>query len=135
LFEVFRFHAFFTTTDLDTVTADKVHRQHAIIESVFADLKDSALAHLPSGSFAANSAWLILAAIAFNLTRAAGTLAGGPHARARTGTIRRKIINTPARISSSARRLTLHLPTAWPWEHAWQALFDATCGPPATATT
>lgn len=135
LFDVWRFHAFFTTSDLPTVDADKVHRQHAIIESVFADLKDSALAHLPSGSFAANSAWLALAAMAFNLTRAAGTLAGGPHARARTGTIRRKIINTPARIASSARCLTLHLPVAWPWKDAWQALFDAACGPPAAVTT
>lgn len=135
LFDVFRFHAFFTTSDLDTVTADQVHRGHAIIEQVFADLKGSALAHLPSGSFAANSAWLVLAAIAFNLTRAAGALAGPAHAKATTATIRRKVINVPARIASSARRLTLHLPTAWPWQTAWQALFDATHGPPAVAST
>ena len=31
--------------------------------------------HLPSGRFGANSAWLVVATIAFNLTRAAGTLA------------------------------------------------------------
>ena len=62
LFDTHRFHAFFTTTDdLDTVTADKTHRQHAIIEQVNADLKDSALAHLPSGKFTANAAWLVLA--------------------------------------------------------------------------
>jgi hypothetical protein len=30
-------------------------------------LKNGALAHLPSKSFAANSAWLVLAAMAFNL--------------------------------------------------------------------
>ena len=78
LFDVWRFHAFFTTTDpqvLDTVTADKIHRGHAIIEQVHADLKNSALAHLPSGVFTANAAWLVLAVIAFNLTRAAATLA------------------------------------------------------------
>ena len=64
---------------LDTVTADKTHRRHAIIEQVHADLKNSALAHLPSGVFTANAAWLVLAVIAFNLTRAAATLAGtGP---------------------------------------------------------
>lgn len=45
-------------------------------------------AHLPSGSFAANSAGLVLAAIAFNLTRVAGALASTFHARATTGTIR-----------------------------------------------
>jgi hypothetical protein len=47
------FHAFFTTSGLDTVTADATHRAHAIIEQVNADLKNSALAHLPSGRFAA----------------------------------------------------------------------------------
>ncbi|MEO7015790.1 MAG: IS1380 family transposase, partial [Leifsonia sp.] len=31
LFDTHRFHAFFTTTTLDTVTADQVHRRHAII--------------------------------------------------------------------------------------------------------
>ena len=84
LFEVFRFYAFFTTSDLPTIEADKVHRGHAIIEQVFADLKGSALAHLPSGKFNANAAWLVLASIAFNPTRAAGTIADGPHTRATT---------------------------------------------------
>ena len=80
LFDTWRFHAFFTTVPahvLDTVAADKTHRGHAIIEQVHADLKGSALAHLPSGKFTANAAWLVLAVIAFNLTRAAATLASG----------------------------------------------------------
>jgi hypothetical protein len=124
LFDTWRFHAFFTTTDLDTVTADKTHRGHAIIEQVHADLKASALAHLPSGRFAANAAWLVCAVMAFNLTRAAATIAGPRLARARTATIRRTLISVPARIASSARRLTLHLPRGWPWESAWKTLFD-----------
>lgn len=125
LFDVWRFHAFFTTTDLDTVTADKTHRGHAIIEQVHSDLKNSALAHLPSGRINANAAWLVLAAIAFNLTRAAATLTGPKLAKARTATIRRTLISVPARIASSARRLTLHLPRDWPWETAWNALFNS----------
>ncbi|HYJ56532.1 MAG TPA: IS1380 family transposase [Mycobacterium sp.] len=124
LFDVWRFHAFFTTTDLDTVTADKTHRGHAIIEAVHADLKNSALAHLPSGRFAANGAWLVLAVMAFNLTRAAATLTGSRLARARTATIRRTLISVPARIACSARRLTLHLPRSWPWAAAWNTLFN-----------
>ena len=124
LFDTWRFHAFFTTTDLDTVTADKTHRGHAIIEQVHADLKDSALAHLPSGRFTANAAWLVLAVIAFNLTRAAATLTGPALAKSRTATIRRTLITVPARIASSARRLTLHLPRDWPWETAWNTLFN-----------
>ena len=115
LFDTWRFYAFFTTTDLDTVTADKTHRGHAIIEQVHADLKDSALAHLPSGRFTANAAWLVLAVIAFNLTRAAATITGTALAKCRTATIRRTLVTVPARIASSARRLTLHLPRDWPW--------------------
>jgi Transposase DDE domain group 1 len=129
LFDLWRLHAFFTTSDLDTVTADKTHRGHAIIEQVNADLKNSALAHLPSGTFAANSAWLVLAVIAFNLTRAAAALAGHGLAKAVTGTIRRTLVTVPARIASSARRLTLHLPTGWPWQNAWTTLFTQTCSP------
>ncbi len=138
LFDTWRFHAFFTTTDpadLDTVTADKTHRGHAIIEQVHADLKNSALAHLPSGKFTANAAWLVLAVIAFNLTRTAATITGTALAKATTATIRRKLITVPARVASSARRITLHLPTAWPWETAWTRLFTHGCGPPTPATT
>jgi len=135
LFETWRFHAFFTTSTLDTVAADKTHRGHAIIEQVHADLKNSALAHLPSGKFTANAAWLVLAVMAFNLTRAAATLADTSMAKATTGTIRRKLVHVPARIASSARRLTLHLPTAWPWENAWTTLFTGLCAPPPAAVT
>ena len=76
---------------MDTVAADKTHRGHAIIEQVHADLKAGPLAHLPSGVFTANSAWLVLAVIAFNLTRTAGVIADrvGRLARATTATIRR----------------------------------------------
>ena len=134
LFDTWRFHAFFTTTDpaaADTVAADKTHRGHAIIEQVHADLKHSALAHLPSGKFTANAAWLVLAMMAFNLTRAAALLTGPALAKATTATIRRKLITVPARVASSARRVTLHLPAAWPWETAWTALFDRVSDPPA----
>ncbi|MET4783218.1 hypothetical protein ABIB56_003234 [Glaciihabitans sp. UYNi722] len=118
LFDTHRFHAFFTTSTLDTVTADQVHRRHAIIEQVNADLKHPALAHLPSGIFTANAAWLVLAVIAFNLTRAAATITGAALAKATTSTIRRELITIPARIASSGRRIRLHLPEAWPWETA-----------------
>ena len=130
LFDTHRFHAFFTTSTLDTVTADQVHRRHAIIEQVNADLKHSALAHLPSGIFTANAAWLVLAVIAFNLTRAAATIAGAALAKATTATIRRKIVTIPARVASSGRRIRLHLPEAWPWAAAWSTLFAHTTGPP-----
>jgi len=103
-------------------------------EKVIAELKNGPLAHLPSGQMNANAAWLVLAAIAFNLTRAAGTLASRFHARATTATIRAQLIAVPARIARSARRLRLHLPDRWPWESAWQAMFAAAAGPPIPAT-
>ena len=138
LFDTWRFHAFLTTTDrehLDTVAADKTHRGHAIIEQVHADLKHSALAHLPSGRFTANAAWLVLAVMAFNLTRAAATITGPGLAKATTATIRRKLIAVPARVASSARRVTIHLPEHWPWQTAWSDLFNRACGPPPAPTT
>lgn len=70
--------------------------------------------------------------MAFNLARAAGVLAAGPFAKARTGTVRRKLVNIPARIASSARRIRLRLPEAWPWQTAWEQLFASANAPPQT---
>jgi Transposase DDE domain group 1 len=131
LFPAWRHHAVFTDSPLPMLAAEAAHRRHAIIEQVIADLKAGPLAHLPSASFAANSAWLVLAAIAFNLTRAAGCLASALHAKATTATIRRQLLTVPARIARSARRLSLRLPTRWPWSNAWQQLFTAATGPPS----
>jgi hypothetical protein len=122
LFTVYRHHAVLTNSPLTMLEAEKAHRAHAIVEQVIADLKNGPLAHLPSGHFGANSAWLVCAAIAFNLTRAAGVLASILHAKATTGTIRAQLIAVPARLSRSARKLTLHLPKAWPWTTAWTSL-------------
>jgi hypothetical protein len=132
LFTAYRYHAVFTDSPLPMLEAVKAHRAHAIVEQVIADLKNGPLAHLPSGHFWANSAWLVCAAMAFNLTRAAGTLASALHARATTGTIRAQLINVPARLARSGRRLTLHLPVAWPWERAWLRLVNDV-GPPLAA--
>ena len=76
--------------------AEADHRRHAIVEQVIADLKNGPLAHLPSARLAANAAWLVLAAIAFNLTRAIGALASPMHAKATTATIRTQLINIPS---------------------------------------
>ena len=133
LFPMWRYHAFLTDTDLPTVAADLTHRRHAIVEQVFADLIDGPLAHLPSGRFAANAAWLSLAAMTHNLLRAAGCLTGSWHAKARAATIRRHLINIPARIARRARRIVLHLPTHWPWQQHWQTLFDNVHAPPQAA--
>ena len=129
MFPVWRHHAVFTDSLRPMLVAEADHRRHAIIEQVIADLKNGPLSHLPSGRFAANSAWLVLAAMAFNLTRGVSALAGTRFAKATTGTVRRTLIAVPARIAASARTLTLHLPTGWPWQNGWAQLFTQICGP------
>ncbi len=134
LFTAWRHHAVFVTSSFQTLQAEAQHRDHAVVEQVIADAASSALAHLPSGIFTANAAWAVLWAIAHNLTRAAGTLAGVVHARATTATIRAHLINVPARVARSARRATLHLPEQWPWHDAWTGLHAAIQRPlPITA--
>lgn len=137
LFPVWRYHPFFTDSTEPIDAADITHRRHAVIETVFADLIDGPLAHMPSGSFGANSAWILCAAIAHNLLRAAGVLAGGAHTVARGATLRRKMVNIPARLARPQRRAVLHLPAHWPWEQAWLTLWRSTIGysPPALITT
>lgn len=137
LFPVWRYHPFFTDTDEPVDTADITHRRHAIIETVFADLIDGPLAHMPSGRFGANSAWILCAAIAHNLLHAAGILAGGAHAVARGSTLRRRLITIPARLARPQRRPILHLPQHWPWAQHWLTLWRNTIGysPPAPTST
>jgi hypothetical protein len=134
LFPVWRYHAVLTDSPFELVQAEGQHRDHAVVEQVFADWYDGPLAHLPSGVFNANAAWLVIAAMAHNLVRAAGTLASPLHARARAATIRRDLIAVAARAARHGRgRLTLHLPASWHRQQEWLNLWEAACGPPATA--
>jgi hypothetical protein len=125
LLPAYRYHAVFTDSPFTLVQAEAQHRQHAIIEQVNADLIAGPLAHLPSGRFSANDAWLTCAAIAHNLTRAAGHLAAGAWPAARPATIRARIITVAARIAHRARTIHLHLPEHWPWQTAFENLFTA----------
>ena len=135
LFPLWRYHAVFTDSPFELLQAEGQHRDHAIVEQVFADVTDGPLAHLPSGSFAANAAWLACAAIAHNLLRAAGALASLAYARARGATLRRDLINVAARTARSGRgHITLHLPEGWHREHEWLTLFAA-CGRPPSGLT
>ena len=79
---------------------------------MFADLIDGPLAHIPSGHFGANSAWILCAAIAHNLLRAAGVLTGEQHSRS-------------ARIHAAAQ--DHHFPLGWPVPNA-----DRSCTCPPT---
>jgi hypothetical protein len=131
LFPVWRCHAVFTDSPFVMLQAEEQHRDHAVVEQVFADWAGGPLAHLPSGSFPANAAWLALAAISHNLLRAAGSLASLAYAKARGATIRRDLIDVAARTARHGRgHITLHLPEGWHREHEWMNLFKAGCRPP-----
>jgi hypothetical protein len=99
------------------------HRQHAVVELAIRELKDQALAHFPSGKFTANAAWTVIACLTHNLLRWTGVL-GLPGQTIRAArTLRRRLLALPGRLTRSARRWTLHLPTRWPWQRAFiQAL-------------
>jgi hypothetical protein len=134
LFPVWRYHAVFTDSPFATLQAEEHHRGHAVVEQVFADWTDGPLAHMPSGSFPANAAWLALAAISHNLLRAAGSLASLACANARGATLRRDLIDVAARTARHGRgHITLHLPEGWHREQDWMNLFEAATGPPAHA--
>jgi Transposase DDE domain group 1 len=133
LLPAWRHHAIFTDSPLPMLAAETDHRDHAIIEQVIADLIAGPLAHLPSGHFAANATWLTCAGIAHNLLRAAATLASRRHGKARGATLRRELINVPARLAHRGRHhVILHLPQDWPWQDAFASVFDATHRRPPT---
>lgn len=125
LLPAYRYHAVFTNSPFTLIQAEAQHRAHAVIEQINADLIAGPLAHLPSGRFSANDAWLTCAGIAHNLTRAAGHLAAGAWATARTATIRARIVNVAARLAHRARTIHLHLPEHWPWQTPFDNLFTA----------
>jgi hypothetical protein len=127
LFPVFRYHAFITNRDGDAVSLDADHRRHAVVELAIRDLKDGGLAHCPSGNFSANGAWAVLATIAHNLIRWVAKLGleiSGPLV---AKTIRRRFVALPGRITRSARRRQLHLPTKRPWAEQWTTCFERLC--------
>ncbi|MGA7689287.1 MAG: IS1380 family transposase [Jiangellales bacterium] len=117
LFTTWDYHAFVTDRPGELVEVEADHRRHAIVEQTIAELKSAGLAHLPSGRFPANAAWLALATLAHNLGRAVAILTGGPMARATAATLRHRLFTLPGRLVRSARRIRLRLPTGWPWAH------------------
>jgi hypothetical protein len=131
LFSAWRYHPVFTDSPFSLLDAELDHRRHAVIEQAIADGKSGPPAHLPSGSFQANAAWLTLWAMSHNLLRAAGALTSRFHAKATTATLRAHLIHVPARLARTARtQLTAHLPEHWPWRDAYLSLFDAVHQPP-----
>ena len=117
LFVNYSYHGCITDRDGATLALEADHRRHAEIENAIRDLKYGVgLNHLPSGRFAANAAWLAGQVIAHNLARWTARIGLGEQL-VTTKTLRRRFFSMARRLTSSARRLTLHLPQRWPWEN------------------
>jgi hypothetical protein len=88
LFPNWQYFAFATNRTEPLLLIEAEHREHAVVELAIRDLKDQALAHFPSGQFAANSAWTVIAALAHNLGRWTSQI-GLPNDSTRTAATRR----------------------------------------------
>jgi hypothetical protein len=116
LFPNWQYFAFATNRTEPLLLIEAEHREHAVVELCIRDLKDQALAHFPSGQFAANGAWTVIAALAHNLGQWT-SLIGLPHDSTRTATTRRnRLFRIPGRLTRTARQWTLRMPARWPWQ-------------------
>jgi hypothetical protein len=110
-----------TTRTGDPVALDVDHRAHAVVELAIRDLKHGAgLTHCPPGMFQANAAWLVATMPAHNVVRWIQLLGVTSPQLSVAKTLRRRLLSLPGRITRTARRVTLHLPTGWPWRHAFE---------------
>jgi Transposase DDE domain group 1 len=116
------FHYPFATNRTDPiVVVEREHREHAVVELVIRDLKDQALAHFPSGLFAANGAWTVIAALAHNLLRWTTVIGTPGQTVPNARTTRRKLLAIPGRLTRHSNLWTLHLPARWPWREDFDA--------------
>jgi len=120
IFEDWRHHAFVTNRPGDVVELDAEHRAHAVVELAIRDLKHGAgMNRMPSAHFQGNAAWVIACTLAHNLSRWSQLLTGTGDVIRTTPTFRRRMLRLPGRLVRTGRRLTLRLPTRWPWRTAW----------------
>jgi hypothetical protein len=125
LFTTWRYHAFVTNLAGNAWALDQQHRAHAVVELSIRDLKAGGLAHLPSGSFNANSAWLQHAVLAHNLIRWTARLGGHTTDQAMVAkTFRTRLLTIPGRLVNRSGRPTLRLPARWPWATQFTTVLD-----------
>jgi hypothetical protein len=126
-----RHHAFITSnTVIDTVEADRFHREHAVVELAIRDLKEgTGLEHVPSGHFHANSVWLGCSVLAHNLGIWTTLIADQPSATNKTR--RTRLISLPAVIANRSGQRLLRLPARWPWATEFHAALSALRALPA----
>ncbi|MFI6360672.1 IS1380 family transposase [Streptomyces sp. NPDC050743] len=113
---------------------DGLYRDHAEVEDRVKAIKRVGLGLLPSASWQLNAAWVLAATIACDLDAWTRLLLLHDHpelAAAEPETIRRKLYHLPARLTSHARRHTLHLDRTWPWSSAFTTAWQQATQLPA----
>jgi hypothetical protein len=128
-----RYHAFITDRTDELAVVEREHRQHATVELAIRDHKDGALRHMPSGHYAANGAWSVIAALAANIARWTQILGVGVLTPQALATLRRRLLVVPGRIAHHGRRTRLRLAARWPRREAWLACLTRLRGLPRLA--
>jgi Transposase DDE domain group 1 len=115
-----RFQCFITDQDDNDIAAlELLHRQHARVEDRIKTLKATGASHLPFHAFDANAAWLELALAAHDIMVWTQLLClDGEHQVCEPKRLRYRILHVAGQLTHHARRVTLHLPTDWPWADA-----------------
>ena len=123
----YRFQVFLTNQQGRRLARlEQLHRARAAAEDRIRCGKDTGLANLPFRAFQPNAAWLELVLIGQDLlawTRRL-LLAGTELARCEPKRLRYRLLHVAGRLTSHARRLTLHLPRDWPWREALLQAFQ-----------
>ncbi len=123
-----RYQAFVTnTTSGQLAFLEARHRAHARVEDRIRHAKDSGLGRFPSREFSINQTWLMLTAIAADLTAWTRLLGctgdAATLAACEPKALRYRLLHVPARLTHSARRRQLRIPESWPWAAAVVAVF------------
>jgi hypothetical protein len=124
------------TDEKSTTEVEHFHRHRAQIEERFKDAKlGQPLRHLPSGDMNANRVWLTASLMALNITAilcdlspaaaASGQAPDDTPLRRHAKALRRILFCVPARITRSARQITLRLPAGFRYLETFQATYDA----------
>jgi hypothetical protein len=117
-----RHFGFLTDLEGSAVELDAFHRRHAVVELCIDDWKEGAgMEHCPSGNFSANAAWMCCAVLAHNLIRWSARIGGlvDEDTLVVARTLRTRYFSVPGRLVNRSKKMTLRMPTHWPWAESF----------------
>ncbi len=123
----YRFQVFLTNQQGCRIARlEQLHRARAACEDRIRCGKQTGLRNLPFRAFQPNAAWLELVLIAQDLLvwTQRLLLADTELARCEPKRLRYRLLHVAARLTRHARRVVLHLPRAWPWQHELLRAFE-----------